>query len=189
MIVYGPRFGRTYLVERRHLEDPGFFRAIGLRDPPAVEPLGDPAERIAHTLSDLETIEMNLPPALFRAAYRWLKFSRHFVPLRAMATLIGDWTAFARGRIGVRHRTASELGQYVHGVERAVGISDCYPRALLTVSLCLASRFPCILTVGSLAPTRKMHAWCTTDGTLPYEATPEHYLYQPLWTLELRPGA
>src|SRR5205823_2813743 len=83
MIVYGPRFGRTYLVERRHLEDPGFFRAIGLRDPPAVEPLGDPAERIAHTLSDLETIEMNLPPALFRAAYRWLKFSRHFVPLRA----------------------------------------------------------------------------------------------------------
>ena len=43
------------------------------------------------------------------------------------------------------------------------------------------------LIVGVLSPTRKMHAWCEVDGELPYEPMPEHYLYQPLWTLALTP--
>jgi hypothetical protein len=45
----------------------------------------------------------------------------------------------------------------------------------------------CVLAVGALAPTRKMHAWCSVDGVLPCEPLPEHYLYQVLWTSAVAP--
>lgn len=71
----------------------------------------------------------------------------------------------------------------VHGIEQSLGYSDCYPRALMTLYLCLSSRRDCDLTIGLLAPTRKMHAWCSSEGQLPYEALPEHYMYQPLMVM------
>jgi hypothetical protein len=80
-------------------------------------------------------------------------------------------------------RTLSDIGRLVFEVERSAGIEDCYPRALLTLYLCLQAGHPCELLVGCLAPTRKMHAWCSSAGTLPYEALPEHYMYQPLYAL------
>lgn len=71
-------------------------------------------------------------------------------------------------------------------VERSVGISDCYPRALLTTYLCLIAGLPCTITVGILAPTTNMHAWCTSAGAIPYEPEPEHWFYQPLVVFEIR---
>ena len=43
---------------------------------------------------------------------------------------------------------ASEVGRLVMTVERAVGVSDCYPRALLTAYLCMTARLPCQVSVG-----------------------------------------
>ena len=82
---------------------------------------------------------------------------------------------------------AEAIGRLVHGVESAIGLADCYPRALLTAWLSLSHGLRCELVVGTLAPTRKMHAWCSIHGQLPYEALPEHYLYQPLLIMSLTP--
>jgi hypothetical protein len=65
-------------------------------------------------------------------------------------------------------------------VERAAGISDCYPRALLTAYLCMIARIRCEVTVGILSPTAKMHAWCSAEAAIPYEPKPEHWFYSPL---------
>jgi hypothetical protein len=95
--------------------------------------------------------------------------------------------AKAASRSRTLPRTVSEIGRLVHAVEQAVGLTDCYPRALLTCYLCLTSGLRCELTVGTLAPTRKLHAWCSTGGALPYEPSPEHYLYRPLLVVALAP--
>jgi len=65
-------------------------------------------------------------------------------------------------------------------VERSIGISDCYPRALLTAYLCMCARLNCEVTIGILTPTAMMHAWCSTGGSVPYEPDPQHWLYSPL---------
>jgi sugar/nucleoside kinase (ribokinase family) len=86
-----------------------------------------------------------------------------------------------------RGASSAEIGATVHAVEDASGAGDCYARALITAFMCLSARRACVLAVGVLAPTRKMHAWCCVEGDLPYEPSPEHYLYQPVWTLSLAP--
>jgi Transglutaminase-like superfamily len=75
---------------------------------------------------------------------------------------------------------APEIGRIVMAVERSVGISDCYPRALVTAYLCMTARLSCEVTVGILAPSANMHAWCSTGGAIPYEPKPEHWFYSPL---------
>ena len=57
----------------------------------------------------------------------------------------------------------------------------------MTAVLALRSGWPADLTLGVLAPTRLMHIWCAVDGILPYEPSPEHYLYTPLVTARLTP--
>jgi hypothetical protein len=81
-----------------------------------------------------------------------------------------------------KRRAASplEIGQIVKSVECAADLSDCYPRALITAFLCIRAGLNCKIAVGILAPTRKMHAWCSTGGQIPYEPRPEHWFYQPL---------
>ncbi|HEY5374118.1 MAG TPA: lasso peptide biosynthesis B2 protein, partial [Polyangiaceae bacterium] len=86
----------------------------------------------------------------------------------------------SRARLGVR-----EIARLVHCIERSVPNPNCYPRALLTSYLCVQSGLPCDIVIGVLAPARLMHAWCSTRGQLPYEARPEHYMYQPLFVLRL----
>lgn len=114
------------------------------------------------------------------------------LPLRQAARLVRKLAIRERSR--QRGRTAAQppadvagLARSVHAVEHRAGFSDCYPRALMTAYLCLRAGRGCVLAVGALAPTRKMHAWCSVDGVLPYEPLPEHYLYQPLWTSALTP--
>lgn len=83
--------------------------------------------------------------------------------------------------------SVESIGRTVAAAERSFDRGDCYPRALATALLCLASGSPCTLAIGVLSPTRKMHAWCWTNDCLPFEPTPEHYLYQPVWALRLSP--
>jgi Transglutaminase-like superfamily len=183
-LVYGPRLGRLYLFQAQQALERNLQRLLGLRVLDLRDDLTDPAQRIVHNLANLKAIPVLAPPASLPAVYRMLHRSRRIVPFRAMLSIVA--------RAGSRHVNApplsvSDIGRLVHAVERAAGLADCYPRALLTAYLCLRSGRPCELAVGALAPTRKMHAWCSTDGQLPYEASPEHYMYRPLLVMTLAP--
>jgi hypothetical protein len=178
-LVYGAGWGRFYLVDADYALDRTFQLVLGLRSSTLCKLIADPVERIAHDRPSLRDHPSKPPPRLMRLAYLLLHWSRWGIPLRWMAAIV---CALAR-RGTVSKRTPSEIGQTVFEVERALRIEDCYPRALLTVYLCLRAGCSCELLVGCLTPTRKMHTWCSASGTLPYEALPEHYLYQPLYML------
>ena len=93
-----------------------------------------------------------------------------------------------RVETGVSHSgQLMHIGRCVRDLEQKLGVADCYPRALVTAYLCLLAGHHCILTMGVLAPSRKMHVWCSAQGLLPYEPLPEHYLYRPLWSMTLSP--
>jgi len=72
------------------------------------------------------------------------------------------------------------IGRLAALAERHAGVSDCYPRSLLLGALCGRAGVGCDITIGILAPTRKLHAWCSSDGMLVYEPTPRHWWYRPL---------
>jgi Transglutaminase-like superfamily len=185
-LLYGPRLGRFYLVQRERASDRTFLDVIGLRGDPAAA-LPDPAGRIAHTSNDLRSGPPAGAPRALRLAYRALHLSRHVMPLRLAARLVH---AIARQRSRPAPTPAADVARLatcVHAVEHAAGFADCYPRALVTAYLALTAGRRCVIVIGALAPTRKMHAWCSVDGVLPYEPTPEHYLYQPLWVSALSP--
>lgn len=185
-LLYGPRLGRFYLVSRDRVRDQAFLDVIGLRGHPAAS-LPDPVERIAFTANDLHAAEVSDKPKRQIAAYKVLHRSRHILPLRLAASLLRKLaTRPHRPHCGASNDIAG-LARSVHRLESAAGFADCYPRALMTAYLALKARYRCVLTIGALAPTRKMHAWCSIDGVLPYEPTPEHYLYQPLWMRVLTP--
>ena len=112
-------------------------------------------------------------PLLYRSCHR-----HRSVLSIGRAIRLAKWLAWLQRR----RRTwgAPEIGGLCVAVESAVGISDCYPRALLTAYLCMLAGLPCEVTVGILAPTRNMHAWCASGGAIPYEPQPEHWFYRPL---------
>jgi hypothetical protein len=186
-LIYGPRIGRLYLVLANEADDRRFQRVIGLTGARRLAALEDPADRIVHDLTTVENGAAALPTSGLCSAYLLMLASRSVVPLRFAARLVRDAARLTRARGTWAGAKPSDIGRVVHMVERHVGKSDCYPRALLTVFLSLSAARPCTLAVGVLAPTRKMHAWCAIDGDLPYEPLPEHYLYQPLWTIALCP--
>ncbi len=72
-------------------------------------------------------------------------------------------------------------------MEERAGVADCYPRALLTAHLCLRARRNCSIAFGILAPTPDLHAWCVSDGVVPYEPEPRDWWYQPLVVVEIAP--
>ena len=159
-------------------------RVLGLRAFTLDDGLVDPADRILHDRSSMARLApVRAPPGL-RLLYRVLHRSRRVVPFVTMARVVA--------RVGRRvspgaYGSLADIARTVHAVEQETGLADCYPRSLLTCYLCLRSARTCQLSLGTLAPTRKMHAWCTSDGELPYEALPEHYLYRPLLRLQFEP--
>jgi hypothetical protein len=183
-LVYGPALGRLYLLSASHALEGPMQRVLGLHGFALDDELPDPAERIVHDRSSLNAVEPVAAPRSLRSLYRLLHYSRHLVPFRLAAAGV----EFLARRSPARPAgEVADIGRQVHAVERATGIADCYPRALLTCYLCLRNGRGCELAIGTLAPTRKMHAWCSTAGQLPYEAMPEHYLYRPLLVLPLSP--
>lgn len=174
-LVYSPRFGRTYLLASDLTTGAVLPALLGLRTDAYREHLLDPAVSVG--LVD-EAGGSDAPAGrLLRLLYVF--FHRHrTVASIQRALLLTSLIARlkpSRGKID-----ASEVGRLVMTVERAVGVSDCYPRALLTAYLCMTARLRCEVSVGILAPTRKMHAWCSTEGSIPYEPKPVHWWYSPL---------
>jgi hypothetical protein len=206
MLVYGPRWARLYLLPPAEALAPPFLRVIGLHGAAHDRELADPVDRIHSDRTHFTGTPAAPVPAWTIALYQAFDGSRHVVPLRVAARA----TPRLARLLQRMRRTADDAGhgpdttesgldptgagldldaiaRTLHAVESRVRTPNCYPRALLTALLCLASGRACTLIVGVLAPTRKMHAWCCVDGVLPYEHLPEHYMYRPLWTLPLDP--
>jgi hypothetical protein len=186
-LLYSPRFGRLYLLPVADARDASFLRLIGLDGAHRTSALADPVARITHDRASLNGRERPAVPVGLRFAHWLMRVSRHVLPLRVTARLCRRWARVWGARGVARGASASEIGCLLSAIETRAGTGDCYARALLTIYLGVAAGRSCVLTVGVLAPTRKMHAWCSIDGELPYEPTPEHYLYQPVWSLALAP--
>lgn len=185
-LLYGPRFGKAYLRPGAEMNEPGFLHLIGLEKAEFHDALLDPANKIDTTLQNAASSRSSPAPWRYVFAYRLMHHSRHFIPLRMAARMMRRAAVIRRRRLrGLGAPIA--IADMLHAVERAAGAGDCYPRALLTAYLAVKSGQPCALIVGALTPTRKMHVWCVVDEAIPYEPSPEHYLYQPLWTLRLTP--
>jgi hypothetical protein len=185
-LLYGPRLGRLYLLARGDALSPLFLRIVGLRDDARHEQLTDPADRIGSTRGDFGPIANKRFRRGWQLAYRALRASRHVMPLRLMARLVRLLASKVR-TFRQSQSVAASIALRLHTIEVALGMGDCYPRALMTAFWSLAAGRSCVLTIGALVPTRKMHVWCSVEGVIPYEPSPEHYLYQPLWTMTLLP--
>lgn len=188
--LYGPRLGRLYLLQPAQASDRKLLSIIGLPAASRQPEVTDPIERITHDRVSLgvEAAGGHRRRALsLKLAYGVFQLTRRAIPLGSMALIARAIAPLFRGRIIKTGATASDIGKLVHAVETGARNPNCYPRALLTALLAMAAGSNCTLLIGLLAPTRKMHAWCSVAHELPYEPSPEHYLYQPLWALTLRP--
>lgn len=197
-LVYGPRWARVYLLPSADALAPPFLRAIGLGGATRDGELADPVERVHRDRTHFTGAPIASVPDWMVAAYQAFDASRHVVPLRVAALATRAiarvlWRTRGGGAPAAGPDTANPsldldtIARTVHAVEARVRTPDCYPRALLTALLSLSAGRACMLLVGVLAPTRKMHAWCCLDGVLPYERQPEHYIYRPLWMLWVDP--
>lgn len=193
--VYSPRFGATYLLAPGQTDNPILMSWLGLRSEARADQLDDPVVRVGIAGSN----EKDLSPALvaewasaesstlLRSLSRryWLihRFRHLFSPRHAHR-----WARLATRAVDGRNLSLEQIARLVAVTERVAGFSDCYPRALLTGALCAAGGFGFSITIGILAPTRKLHAWCSSGGTLVYEPTPRHWWYEPLADFRYRLG-
>jgi hypothetical protein len=183
-MIYGPRFGRLYLLAHEDALSPQFLRAIGLAGVPRVEPLNDPAESVLSDRTTATEPAQDVAPLLSNA-YRAFDASRRLLPMRQAVRVVRWWAGRPRGGSRFEADGVEAMGRVLHAVESRASNPNCYPRALVTALLSVAAGRSCSIVIGVLSPTRMMHAWCVVDGVVPYERDPEHFLYQPLWTRTL----
>jgi len=183
--VYSPRFGRTYLLTVELATSRVLPFLLGLKAANHRETLSDPAVCV-DLVGDFDKPLIALPdkplgteqgknvgwflPLLYLFFHRY----RRIASISRAVFLV---RCLARLQPGRRQWGAGEVGLAVMAVEDKVGMSECYPRALLTAYLCLSARLDCRVAVGILAPTANMHAWCSTGGIIPYEPASR---YSPL---------
>jgi len=192
-LVYSPRFGRTYVLGEKLARTALLPVVFGLSASNRRDSLPDPAASVEL----VGALEKSVGPLLGQtlgeereAAVWWflLLLYRFFHRNRTVASIgrtirLATWLVpLQRSR---RRWGALEIGSVVMAVERSVGISDCYPRALLTACLCLTAGLSCQVTVGILAPSKLMHAWCSTGGVIPYEPVRRHWWYSPLVVFDI----
>jgi Transglutaminase-like superfamily len=192
MFVHSPRFGSTYLLEADFATSKILMILLGLSAQNYREPLIDPAESVALTgtfekplvVPSNNDIEGNTAPAdsrFLRYLYLFFHRCRSIVTIGRAVHLV-VWLAASQKR--KPNLTPSEIGVIVMKVEGSLGISECYPRALVTAYLCLTAGLNCQVTVGMLVPTAKMHAWCATGGLIPFEPVFHHWWYSPLVVID-----
>lgn len=189
--LYSPRFGATYMLDREQVENEVLLWLLGLRPSMRVAQVEDPAVRVGLAGAH----EKEIPPvdvirwaksereAHLQRLSRWYHlFHRHrhiFTP-----QTIDRWARVLAISLNLSAKsqncTLERIAKLVAATEHQSGFSDCYPRALLTAGLCAMASIRFNITIGIVAPTRKLHAWCTSDGTLIYEPTPRHWWYRPL---------
>ena len=181
-LVYGPILGRSYLLPVEQSLDPAFLALLGLRNAELCDDLLDPAYSVIHQRSHAQLLPQRVVPTGLKVLYRLIQATRNLISIGLMVSIIVWLAKIQRKKLKF---SASDIGLVIYNIERSSGLSDCYPRALLTCYLCLRSGLNCDLVVGSLVPTRMMHAWCSSQGLIPYEPSPEHWMYRPLVTIQL----
>ncbi len=186
--VYSPRFGRTYLLAAELATSRVLPFLLGLRAANHRETLSDPAVSV-HLVGAFEkplSAVPDGPPRTERGGnVGWFLpllyvFFHRYRTIASISRAVFLARCLARLHPGRRQWGTTEVGRAVMAVEHKVGISDCYPRALLTAYLCLSARLGCRVAVGILAPTANMHAWCSTGGIIPYEPVRDHWWFSPL---------
>ena len=145
--IFGPRSGRTYLLDA-DVADSGLIpRLLGLKRANRQAELADPAISVlpASTASGVDVGWVL--PRLYRFVHR------HRVIASTSRVLIVSRTV-ARLR-APREWTVNDIGQFIQAVEEQAGASDCYPRALITAHLCIRSRQNCSIAFGMLGSHTK----------------------------------
>lgn len=184
--VYSTRFGSTHLVTTEVASSAIFRHALGLSQTARRDSLTDPATAVR--LSGAFEKPLQLPSGACNAQPRklgrllprlYLLFHRHRVIFSIpRAIKLCKLLLWLRGHSDAQ--SVAGIGELVKTIEDRVGISDCYPRALLTAYLCLAAQQRSHIVVGILAPTTRLHAWCCVRGIIPYEPVDHNWWYKPL---------
>jgi hypothetical protein len=176
--IFSPRRGATHLLDADLVRDSFWLALLGLHHRDFRVVLADPAETVSLTgaFEKQRPTPCAIPVQaghLLPTLYLFFHHCRSVVPLCSALRL-----ARVIGRRRRAELTNEQIGHLVWAVERKLGISDCYPRALLTA--CIAAARPASIAIGILAPTPKLHAWCVVDGGIPYEPVDRHWWYNPL---------
>jgi hypothetical protein len=140
--------------------------------------LPDPAASVESIGTAAFVVE---PPGFLVFVYRFVHRHRSLASVSRVLLLARLAARFQ----SMRSWSVADVGALVFAVERAAGLSDCYPRSLLTAYLCMRSRRDCSLAIGILAPTPNMHAWCATDRVIPFEPDPPHWWFRPLAVIDI----
>ncbi|MBK7969860.1 MAG: lasso peptide biosynthesis protein [Bacteroidetes bacterium] len=176
--IYGPRLGALYLLPQETSNEKIFLRTLGLGKFVLQNELQDPARDIIHDLSVLKENREEPACSVFHCwLYSFIHWSRHVLPFPLTLKVMTGIFRFIRRK----HPFSSDkIGIILYAIEKKTGLQNCYPRSVITACLCAQNSLPWDVVIGILAPTRMMHAWCSTNGHLPYEPFPEHHMYQPL---------
>ena len=192
--VFSPRSGSTYLLSSELIQNQLLLFLLGLPRRAQLKQIEDPAtsvELVGAFEKPLAISSPNIPEEIIGDRPGWF-LQKLYVWFYNYRKIFSVGRAIRLGKCLAtinKSRPAceiSDLGKIIMAVENAVGISDCYPRALLTACLCLQARLNCKITIGILAPTSKLHAWCSTEGVIPYEPVYHHWWYQPLIVFDVR---
>ena len=171
--LFSPRSGRTYLLDASVASGRVVPRLLGLSSTDREEELADPAERVlpVEWLAAAVAVSRVLP-----WSYRFVHQHRRIASSRRVI-LVSRLVASFCAPLPL---TLSDVAGVIRTVEQQAGVSDCYPRSLITAHLCIRSGHDCSVAFGILAPTAKFHAWCASDRVVPYEPEPRHWWYHPL---------
>jgi hypothetical protein len=183
VFLFSPRFNRIYLLQSSLAANGLCTSLLGLPESRVVEALADPAATVAVS-GRFEKPAQPVPHEALPDAGRLLPalylFIHRFRFLASLARTIACITLLRKLRREARRIEIGEIGRIVQSVEVRAGVSDCYPRAIITAWLCSQAGLGCKITVGILAPTKLLHAWCSVDGVIPYEPVQRHWLFRPL---------
>ena len=176
--VYGPRLGALYLLPAGEAHNNKLIRVLGVRSSDFEQVVADPASVVLHDITAFKAGVIPPAPKFWCYLYRFIHQSRNVVPFGILLRLATNLVSLSPGK--TNFRTQEAIGKLLHAIETKIALRDCYPRAIITACLCSKARLSWQVAIGILSPTRMMHAWCSTNGVLPYEPLPEHYMYQPL---------
>ena len=175
--LFSPRSGRTYLVDSDVASGRWLPRLLGLKPENMAAELRDPAIGVWPATTTAPAVHGWFLPYVYVFVHHHRRIATISRVLR-----IARLVAFLRVP---RARTLTEISQCVRAVEERAGVSDCYPRALITAHLCLRAGRDCSIAFGILAPTRMLHAWCVAERFVPYEPEARHWWYRPLAVLDV----
>jgi len=188
VFLFSPRFNRTYVMDAGTAENTLYTAVLGLPARGASIQLADPAAAVAR----VGRFEKPVQPAadenavdvgrLLPTLYLFIHKFRSVATIARCAACIRVVRRFAPATTSM---TVADIGKTAHWIEIQAGVSDCYPRSIITAILCARAGRDCSIAVGILAPTKLLHAWCSSKGVIPYEPVRHHWWFQPLAVFDI----